>query len=333
AGGSTVTTAGATAPGGVDPVLIQVALGQLKAQAARNAAQQQYDQAHNRIASVAVALYLGEQLPDVTNPTSGSAAARSAFLAAILQEEQRQLHLANDALGIAEGIYNQSKQEADQLVNARAALLYASNVGPSGAARPSALAAAIQPIAAQRGPALSAGFSGASPTILGQAVLTPEEILGWYSDSGKQAHLTVPIAELVADYQRVGMADGVRWDIALAQSVVETGYFDFPSSGQVASTDNNFAGIGACDSCSHGFQYPDAATGVAAHLQLLHGYATPQPIPGPLTKLPSVAGCCPTWLALTGVWATATSYGFAILNTYRQMVVWALARRSAAAGL
>jgi len=331
--GSSPVNQAALGTGTVDPVLIQVALSQLKATATRDEAQRVFDAARGRIAQVGVALYLGEQLPDVTNPAGGTAAERSAFLAAILSEEQRQVRLANESLALANAVFQKSKSDADQVVNARAALFYASSVHTGGPPTSISALAGLQPLAAQKGPALSGGLAGASPSILGTSLLTADEILGWYADSGRQPHLTVAIAELVADYQRFGVADGVRWDIAIAQSVVETAYFDFPSFGQVATADNNFAGIGACDSCSHGFQYPDAATGVAAHLQLLHAYASRQPIAGPLTKIPSVSGCCPTWLALTGVWATATSYGFAILNTYRAMVVWALARRSAAAGL
>jgi hypothetical protein len=41
------------------------------------------------------------------------------------------------------------------------------------------------------------------------------------------------------------------------------------------------------------------------------------------TVAAQVAGCCPTWLSLTGVWATATDYGFNVLTVYKQMLDWA----------
>jgi hypothetical protein len=36
---------------------------------------------------------------------------------------------------------------------------------------------------------------------------------------------------------------------------------------------------------------------------------------------------------LTGVWATATDYGFNVLTVYKQMLDWALRVRLAGAGL
>jgi hypothetical protein len=180
---------------------------------------------------------------------------------------------------------------------------------------------------------LPPALASLSPSILGSSTLTAPEITGWYQSTGRPPHITVPLETLVADFESLGAVAGVRADLAFAQSMVETGYLNFPGYGQVAVSDNNFAGIGACDGCSTGWHFPDAATGVAAQLQLLHAYAVKGPAPGPLTSPVRVSGCCATWLALAGVWATNPNYGYAILKTYRAMVEWALARRSAAAGL
>ena len=65
----------------------------------------------------------------------------------------------------------------------------------------------------------------------------------------------------------------VRGDIAFAQSIVETAWFNYPDYGLVRPTDNNFAGIGACDSCGNGFEFTSALSGVRAQLQLLRNYA------------------------------------------------------------
>jgi hypothetical protein len=143
---------------------------------------------------------------------------------------------------------------------------------------------------------------------------------------------TVSLAELTVAYQTAGALEGVKADVAFAQSIVETAYFGFPARGQVAPPDNNFAGIGACDSCQRGFTYPDAKTGVAAQLQLLHAYAA-KGAPTPLLGQIRVSGCCATWMALSGVWATSTSYGYTILGVYRRMLEWAINDRTRAAGL
>lgn len=58
------------------------------------------------------------------------------------------------------------------------------------------------------------------------------------------------VDQLAALYVREGQDEGVRGDVAFAQSIVETGFFGFPAGGQVQAGDFNFAGIRACDSCS-----------------------------------------------------------------------------------
>jgi Mannosyl-glycoprotein endo-beta-N-acetylglucosaminidase len=163
--------------------------------------------------------------------------------------------------------------------------------------------------------------------------MTAVDLAAWYASTGRQPALTVPLATLADLYQANGVTYGVRDDIAFTQSIIETGYFGFPSGGQVATSDNNFAGIGACDSCHGGRAFADAKSGVAAQLQLLHNYASSQPLPGPLPLTAGPTGCCPTWMSLTGVWATNPSYGFSILTLYKHIVEWVLPRRTVTAGL
>jgi hypothetical protein len=172
-----------------------------------------------------------------------------------------------------------------------------------------------------------------SPTILGPAVLSAAELEGWFASTGHKANITVPMSQLAQDYADQGKATGVRDDIAFAQSIIETGYFSFPSYGQVRPTDNNFAGIGACDSCHQGWGFPDAKTGVGAQLELLEAYASPKPVPTPLIGPVGVGGCCTTWLSLAGTWASAGAYGVDILSVYARMLSWAITQRVATAGL
>jgi hypothetical protein len=94
-------------------------------------------------------------------------------------------------------------------------------------------------------------------------------------DSGYQPRLTVSLDELAQLYITEGNNAGVRGDVAFAQSILETGGFNFPGGGQVLINDNNFAGIGACDSCKHGFSFPTAEIGVRAQMQALRIYVDP----------------------------------------------------------
>ncbi|MBP7597110.1 MAG: hypothetical protein KA755_15830, partial [Candidatus Microthrix sp.] len=95
-------------------------------------------------------------------------------------------------------------------------------------------------------------------------------------------------------------------------------------------TDNNFAGIGACDSCSNGFGFPDARTGARAQMQLLKIYANPgltsSQFANPKVRWDpeklGVRGCCSTWKDLAGVWATNTSYFGQIQTVWNEIVTW-----------
>jgi hypothetical protein len=155
----------------------------------------------------------------------------------------------------------------------------------------------------------------------------------WFASTREKPNVTVPMSRLAQDYVDAGEQTGVRADLAFAQSIVETGYFSFPSYGQLTAADNNFAGIGACDTCAHGWKFPDAATGVGAQLELLEAYASPTPVATPLLGSIGVGGCCPTWLALAGKWASSTAYGIAILTVYQEMLNWLIPQRLVDAGL
>lgn len=168
-------------------------------------------------------------------------------------------------------------------------------------------------------------------------MLSPAEILAWFNSTGHTANTTVPIDQLINDYQSASQAPqtgtSVRYDLAFAQSVVETGYFSFPAYGQLTSADNNFAGIGACDSCAHGWHFPDALTGVTAQMELLAAYASPNKVDTHLIGNVGVGGCCPTWMALAGKWASSTVYGISIMTVYQQMLASVIPQRLQAAGL
>jgi hypothetical protein len=139
--------------------------------------------------------------------------------------------------------------------------------------------------------------------------------------------------QLADDYAAAGQQTHVRADLAFAQSVVETDFFSFPAGGQLTPKDNNFAGIGACDTCARGWTFRDALTGVTAQMQLLDAYASPGPVPTNLVGNVGVGGCCPTWMELAGTWASNLQYGISIMTVYHQMLAWLIPQRLVAAGL
>ena len=176
----------------------------------------------------------------------------------------------------------------------------------------------------------TAATSATSP-ILGPNRLTAKQMADYVIAQHYKPRITVPIEILAQIYLDEGAATGVRGDVAFAQSILETAGFANPGS---APTDNNFAGIGWCDSCVHGFIFPDAKTGVRAQMQLLCVYVDPlfpdlayaakDPILLPGTLTLGFRGKVQTWWDLWGTWATGALYGQRVYDIYERMVAFAL---------
>ncbi|MCZ7527113.1 MAG: glucosaminidase domain-containing protein [Acidimicrobiia bacterium] len=192
------------------------------------------------------------------------------------------------------------------------------------------LVAALVPLA---GPPARPAHAAAVNPIMGGSTLTPSEIAAWFQATTKKPYrATVPVETLAELFVDEGYGAGVRGDIAFAQSILETGWFEFPDYGQVRPEDNNFAGIGACNSCSGGYEYADARTGVRAQVQHLRKYADPDAYSYNLDR-PAVQasydspfvyrGKAPNWEDLNGKWAVpGTDYGQRIIGIYAQMLTY-----------
>ena len=173
----------------------------------------------------------------------------------------------------------------------------------------------------------TAATSATSP-ILGPSLLTAKQMSDYIKAQNYHPNITVPIEVLAQIYLDEGARTGVRGDVAFAQSILETGGFANPGS---APTNNNFAGIGWCDSCKHGIDFPDAKTGVRAQLQLLRIYVDPNfpeadykdPILLKGTLTLGFRGKVQTWWDLWGTWATGALYGQRVYDIYERMVAFA----------
>lgn len=166
---------------------------------------------------------------------------------------------------------------------------------------------------------------GSSPRTID---LNPSSILGPTQLSAEQMNAFVktlnPNAPLLGEYYKTfGEYYGIRGDVAFAQAMQETGYFRF--TGDVRSSQNNFAGIGATGGAARGASFSTPEEGVLAHLQHLYAYATTAVLPN---RYPLVdprfhlvnRGSATTWTALNGKWAVpGTIYGQSILTIYRRM--------------
>ncbi|HTK15208.1 MAG TPA: glucosaminidase domain-containing protein [Acidimicrobiia bacterium] len=173
--------------------------------------------------------------------------------------------------------------------------------------------------------------TSASSPILGPSMLSAQQLADWVRASGHVPRITVPIEKLAQFYITEGKNAGVRGDVAFAQSILETYWFTFPGGGQLAGHDNNFAGIGACDSCKHGFTFDTARIGVRAQMQALRIYVDPdltettlkQPLVMPKMLNLGFRGKVQTWWDLWGTWATGAFYGQRVYDIYERMVAFA----------
>ena len=123
--------------------------------------------------------------------------------------------------------------------------------------------------------------AGAIP-VMGDAELTPDEVTAWFDARNVKYRLSggISIGDLVKFYFDEGKAEHVRPELAFAQSIIETGSFG-------NALDNNYAGIGACDSCQGEPGFPTPRDGVRGQIQLLRNYADPTSRAANLANPPS----------------------------------------------
>ena len=101
---------------------------------------------------------------------------------------------------------------------------------------------------------------------MGQAVATVSQMVTYI----KKVNPSVPksIIDMIPYYISEGSAEGVRGDIAFAQSCLETGNFTFKGSA-VTSGQNNFAGMGVTKTGEKGNSFTSAQIGIRAQIQHL----------------------------------------------------------------
>lgn len=157
--------------------------------------------------------------------------------------------------------------------------------------------------------------------ILGSAELTQEQMVRFILRHNPSPQLTVPVEELVGYYYQEAALEGIRPDAALAQAILETGYFRF--GGDVLPEQNNFAGLGTLRQGVRGATFDSARIGVRAHIQHLLAYTANHepmtPIADPrynvVRQMSSYSGQCQTWESLSGRWAVpGVNYGQQIVK-------------------
>lgn len=142
----------------------------------------------------------------------------------------------------------------------------------------------------------------------------PSEVLG---DGGAQN-----IESFCRIYYEEAVQEGVRPEVAFAQTMKETGFLQY--GGDVSVTQYNFAGLGTTGGGVAGNSFPDVRTGVRAQIQHLKAYATDEELQADCVdnRYEYVTrGCAPyvEWLGQKENpqgygWATGENYGYDIVE-------------------
>ena len=107
--------------------------------------------------------------------------------------------------------------------------------------------------------------------VLGNAVATTEQMKAYVM--AKNPDVSKSVLDMIPFYLSEGQTEGVRGDIAFAQSCLETGNFAFDGSA-VTLDQNNFCGLGVTAKGKRGCSFETAKLGIRAQIQHLKAYAT-----------------------------------------------------------
>ena len=89
----------------------------------------------------------------------------------------------------------------------------------------------------------------------------------------KNPSVAQSVLDMIQLYLSEGEAEGVRGDIAFAQSCLETGNFTFSGSA-VTLSQNNFCGLGVTQKGKTRLSFDTAQLGIRAQVQHLKAYAS-----------------------------------------------------------
>ncbi|MDD4599997.1 hypothetical protein SDC9_09196 [bioreactor metagenome] len=163
-------------------------------------------------------------------------------------------------------------------------------------------------------------------TIMGEPLATKEQCLNYLRRKNPLPLITVRPSELVDYFYEEASLEGIRPDVAFAQSLHETGNFRY--GGDVIPMQNNYSGLGTTGGGVLGAWFPTAKIGVRAQIQHLLAYSNTRPpkedVVDPrydLVKRTGNFGKAINWTDLNGKWAVpGKTYGQMILSIHQRIL-------------
>lgn len=165
-----------------------------------------------------------------------------------------------------------------------------------------------------------------SISIFGEAEATKAQAVALIKANNPQVRLACSVEELVDLYWQEAERENIRPDLALSQSMVETGSYRY--GGDVQHHQNNFCGLGTTGGGVSGASFKTPEIGVRAHIQHLLAYTQKRrpktAIVDPRYELAHnirlERGVVDTWYGLNGTWAMGSLYCEKIMATYQKML-------------
>ena len=135
------------------------------------------------------------------------------------------------------------------------------------------------------------------------------------------------IKEFATIYYEEAKKEGIKAEVAWAQTMHETGWLKF--GGQVKISQYNFAGLGATDGGASGAKFKDVRTGVRAQIQHLKAYASTAKLNQTCVdpRFNYVKRGCAQYVEILGQkenpkgygWATSEKYGVTVSNLIKEL--------------
>lgn len=156
--------------------------------------------------------------------------------------------------------------------------------------------------------------------IMGKSKTTADQLQTYI----KRVNPDVPdsVIKMVPLYISEGEIEGVRGDIAFAQSCLETGNFTFKGSA-VTLDQNNFAGMGVTENGMKGNSWKTSLLGIRAQIQHLKAYACNQRLNQTCVdpRFTYVVRGCAEFVEYLGIQENPHHYGWAAGKNYGQEII------------
>lgn len=163
--------------------------------------------------------------------------------------------------------------------------------------------------------------------IMGNAVATMEQMTAYIK--AKNPDVAQSVIDMIPLYLSEGKAEGVRGDIAFAQSCLETGNFGFFGSA-VTLDQNNFCGMGVTSNGMRGNSFDTPQLGIRAQVQHLKAYASTVDLKNECVdpRFKYVTRGCAEYVEWLGQkenpdgrgWAAGAGYGAKIITILNTMI-------------